>query len=225
MKKNLNWLVLYGACSSLALLATLPALGQVSPWYFKADLGGNVTPDTELKEFFGPVAPGSKVEFDPGIRFGFAAGYHFTDWFAVEGEVGTFWNRIHSITDATSVDAAYGNVPLLVNVRLEWPKADRLRPYIGGGLGGSGAILDVDHITLNNVHLSGTESAAVFAYQAFGGLRFKINDRMGLNVEYRYFATTDPEWETDVTFGTLTDDLRMGGTRTHAVSLSFDWSF
>src|SRR5205807_6447818 len=87
MKKTFRSMLL--ACGSLALLSGSTAPAQQYPWYLKADLGGNVTLDTNLKEFFGEVTPGSKVKFDPGVRVGFAGGYSLTDWFAAEGEIGT----------------------------------------------------------------------------------------------------------------------------------------
>src|ERR1700730_18548603 len=69
----------------LALLtAALPAWGQATKFDVKADVGGNITQDTNLREFFGPVAPGTKVKFDPGFRAGLGGGYNVTDWFAGE---------------------------------------------------------------------------------------------------------------------------------------------
>src|SRR5206468_3514207 len=83
-----------------------------------------------------------------------------------------------------------------------------------GGVGGSAAILDADHITLNGTRLDGSMSDVVFAYQAFAGLRFKISESMGVSVEYRYFAADSPSWKPDVTIGTDTDHVRFGGTQT-----------
>ena len=110
--------------------------------YVRGDLGGNLTQSTGLKEFFGPVNPGSRVEFDPGVRFGVAVGYQFTDWFSLEGQTGFMANNISSITDATRLDAQYANVPFLANVRLQLPCHCRVTPYIGAGAGGSTTILD-----------------------------------------------------------------------------------
>src|SRR5436309_468371 len=117
MKNVLKPLRAFAAGTAITLLMTLAARGQNMGFYLKGDLGGNLTQDTELREFFGPVTPGSKVKFDPGVRFGVAAGYHVTDWFAAEGEFGVMANNIRSITDATRVhDAVFSNVPFLVNV-------------------------------------------------------------------------------------------------------------
>lgn len=225
MKRNIRFMVLASACCA-TLFSLAAARGQVDRLYVKVDAGGQWTLDTGLKEFFGePSAPGSVVKFHPGARVGFTAGYEITDWFAVEGQTGVTANRIDSITGAFVDDATLSNVPFLVNARFQFPNQSPVTPYIGGGLGGSVAVLDADNIIIGSTRLSGTQSAAVFAYQAFGGLRYKLNDRMGLSLEYHYFATTDPEWKADFTFFTPNDRMRFGGTETHAVSIAFDYHF
>src|SRR5439155_21623270 len=165
----LRILVLSGGYFSLALLSAPTTHAQQNSWYLKGDVGGNVTLDTDLKEYFGEVTPGSKVKFDPGVRVGFAAGYFLTDWFAAEGEIGVFANNLSSITEADSVDAVYSNVPFLINARFQCPRPGFVTPYFGGGVGGSVATLDADHIRLNGTTLDGTMSDVVFAYQAFAG--------------------------------------------------------
>jgi OmpA-OmpF porin, OOP family len=166
------------------------------------------------------------VKFDPGVRLGFAGGYQFTDWFALEAQTGVMANRIKSIDGASRVDdATLSNVPLLFNVKFQGPKDSAVSPYIGAGAGTSISIMDADHIDIGATSLRGNQSDAVFAWQAFGGLRFRLNHRMGLSVEYRYFATADPHWEADNSFGTATDQMVIGGTETHSISAVFDFKF
>jgi opacity protein-like surface antigen len=219
------------SCSIAVLLAAVTILNcprlraqSIPGLYFKADAGGVITEPTSLKEFFGPVTPGSRVKFDPGVRFGFGAGYELTSWFAVEGEIGAMANNISSITDATRVDAVLSNVPFLANVRFQCPHHCKLTPYIGGGLGVSGAILDANRITINNVSMEGTASDAVFAYQAFAGLTYRFNDTMSLGAEYRYFVAESPSWQADFAL-TQSDRMSFGGTRSHAISVAFHFIF
>ena len=195
-------------------------------WYVKVDAGGNYTANTDLKKFFGEsLADGSEVKFDAGIRLGVGGGYHITDWFSVEGETGLFENEIHSITDAHIHDAFFGNVPLLANLRFECPRDWFVKPYFGGGAGVAFSFIDADFIEIGSTSMDGSDSSAVFAYQAFGGLRFRLNERMGLSLEYRYFATEDPEWEAEFNHGASSDKLRFGGASTHALSVMFDYKF
>src|SRR5438876_61811 len=223
MKKTFKLSILCSAACAAALLYPFATFSQIPGLYFRADAGGNITRDTEVKEFFGPVTPGSKVKFDPGARFGFAAGYFFNDWFALEGEVAGMVNNIKSITDATSVDATFSNVPFLVNVRFECPRRCKLSPFIGGGAGVSAAVLDIDHIDHPNAFVHGSDSDAVFAYQGFAGLRYALNDTMGLSLEYRYFATEAPNWNGRHEFSD--ESIHFGRIETHSVSIAFDFHF
>jgi OOP family OmpA-OmpF porin len=212
--------------SGMLLGGTSPALSQSTGFYVKGDVGGNITMDADLKEFFGPVAPGSKVKFDPGFRAGLTGGYQFIDWFAGEVEVGYMENRIDSITGADRVhDAWFGNVPFLVNGKLQYPNSSPLTPYIGAGVGFSEAFISVGQIAIGGTSLHGDMNDIVFAWQAFAGLRYKLNDRMGLSFEYRYFAADGASWQVDFTQGTASDTMRLGHTQTHAISVAFDFRF
>jgi OOP family OmpA-OmpF porin len=213
-------------CSLAAVAAVLPARGQGSGFYFKTDAGGNITQSANLTEFFGPVAPGTKVKFDAGFTAGITGGYQVTDWFAAEAEIGFMQNRISSITGADVVQNAwYVNVPFLINAKLQYPNSSPLTPYIGAGVGFSEALIDVDQVFLNGTSLHGSIGDTVFAWQALAGLRYRLNERMGLSVEYRYFVADGPSWRVDATSGTATDTMRMGHTQTHAFSLAFDLHF
>ncbi len=226
MKRTISLSPKIVICSTLLAVCSVPAWSQSTGFYVKADLGGNLTQDTDLKEFFGPVAPGTKVKFDPGFRGGLTGGYQVTDWFAGEVEVGFLENQINSITGADRIrDAWFANVPFLVNGKLQYPNASPLTPYLGAGVGFSEAIIDVGRIDLGGTSLHGNIADTVFAYQAFAGLRYKLNDRMGLSLEYRYFAAGAANWQADFTSGTASDTMRMGRTHTHAISAAFDFRF
>jgi opacity protein-like surface antigen len=226
MKRLALPFVLIAASSGFLLFSAGTASAQSTPFYLKGDLGGNLTQDLDLREFFGPVAPGSKVKLDPGVRAGITGGYKFCDFFAGEAEVGFFGNRIDSITGATRVhDARFANVPVMVNAKLQYPNRSPLTPYIGAGIGFSEAIIDVDQITIGGTTLHGNTSDTVFAYQAFAGLRYTLNERMGLSVEYHYFAADSPKWQADFSFGTPSDTMSFGPARTHALSVAFDFRF
>jgi opacity protein-like surface antigen len=217
-------LILVVAVASVGMVAEAQSLP--AGLYMKADAGGTITEKTSLKEFFGDVAPGSKVEFDPGARFSVGIGYELTDYFAVEGEFAGMSSSISSITDAERVDAWFSNIPFLINAKLQLPRNRYyVTPYLGGGVGGSAAIIDVHHIDLNGTHLDGSDATAVFAYQGFAGVRFWLNETMGLSVEYRYFGTTAPEWSADHAHDVDTDKLKFGDIHTHAFSIAFDWKF
>jgi opacity protein-like surface antigen len=225
MKTNLFSTLSAGIVTAMILFVPSVGHAQPFPFYLRADAGGNLTEDTRLRAFFGPVSPGSRVKFDPGVRIGFAGGLRMTEWFSGEFEVGVMANNIDFITGATRVDATFSNVPFLVNARLQCPVRHRFAPYIGVGAGGSAAGITADRIILDGTVMDGSDATVVFAYQAFGGVRYRLNDTMGLSLEYRYFGTTAPEWKAEVVMGAPGDRLRFGSIQTHAFSVAFDWTF
>lgn len=213
---------------SVAVLLLWPAQAEKNKFYVAGDVGGAVTVNTQLKEFFGAtLASNSEVKFDPGLWLGLRGGYGVTDWFDAEAETGFAANRIDSVTGttATETDAALANIPLLLNARFHCPALHRVSPYFGGGLGLSTTILSGDDLVVGGTRMHGSAGDVVFAYQAFGGLRFAINARMGISVEYHYFATTDAEMRADITSNTASDRVRLGGTATHAATIAFDYRF
>jgi OmpA-OmpF porin, OOP family len=225
MKRAQTYLIA-SIVGGLLLSSLIAARGQDTRFYFKADLGGTISEDLKVKEFLGADVTGAKAKLEPGFRGGLGGGYQFTDWVAAELELGFMWNEISSITGASRVrDASFGNVPFLLNAKFQWPTKCPFSPYAGAGVGFSEAIFDVDRITINDVTISGSDSDTVFAWQAFAGIRYALNERMGLSVEYRYFEAGSPSWQADFTFGTGSDVFSLGRTRTHAISLAFDFRF
>ena len=207
------------------LLPLIPARADQGHFYVKGDFGGAVTSDTELKEFFGPVPNNTKVEFEPGFRLGLHGGYGILDWLDAEVETGFIANKIDSITGASEDHAYLENIPLFLNIRLHGPDQWRVSPYIGGGVGCTTSVLWADDISLGGTTLEGTSYDTVFAWQAFAGLRFAINERMGVSVEYHYFAADPTKMDADSTSGTASDHLRLGGVESHTFSVAFDYKF
>jgi opacity protein-like surface antigen len=195
-------------------------------FYAGADAGGLLTLDTRIKEFVGP-APGAKMELDPGFRLGLHGGYRLCDFFSVEGETGIMGNNIKSIPGAfIDGNATLANVPFKVNARFELPLRGHcpITPYFGGGAGGSATILSFEHhIDFNGTELHGTDSDVVAAYQAFGGIRYAINDHMDVGVEYHYFATTGASYSVH-DIGTP-NKIGLAGVQSHAITAAFNYRF
>lgn len=201
------------------------ACSQDTGFYVKADMGGGVTMDTDLKSFFGPVSSGSEVKFEPGLRFGLAAGYQFTDWFALEAEIGGMYTEIDEITDATYLDAWFSSVPFLANARFQYRNNSPLTPYLGAGVGGAASTLDMEYIELNGVSTSGWASEVVFSWQAFAGLQYNFNEQMSLAVEYHFVWTDSPSWEADYHYSSASSSISFGQIESHSLSLAFRCRF
>jgi OOP family OmpA-OmpF porin len=216
--------------STLCVAFLLPgqAFAAENRFYLAADLGGTYAKDVELRSFFGQTtSPDRIIELDPGLRLGIRGGYGITDWLAAEIETGVSANNIESISgpDVVEADGTIANVPFFLNLRLQVPEQYRVAPYIGGGFGIASTILTGDDIEIDGTYFSGDMSDAVFAAQAFAGIRFAINDQMGLSIEYHFMHTEPSSLEADWTFNTSSDRAKLGRTQTHSISVAFDVRF
>lgn len=185
-------------------------------FYLGAEAGGAVAESTSLREF--PDAPpGGRVKFHTGARLGLNAGYRFTDWLSLGAETGFIVNEIRG------ADAALVQAPILGVVEFRLPNKSRVEPFIGGGPGVSFSVLGIDNDTLaeGGTEVDGADSDAVFAWQAYGGLRVRLNDHLSLGAAYKYFAAEAPSWSVENTSA----DVRFGRAKVHSVIVMFTANF
>ncbi len=209
--------ILAGALALGGLVGTFQTKGdEATPGpYIGADLGVALTSDARLRQFPGTVG-GSKVEFDPGLRLSLNGGWRFADWVRAGGEFGVISQTIKG------ADASFAHFPLMANVELQMPNKTRLVPFIGGGPGVSISTIAIDDDSLNGGDLvDGSAADAVFAWQAYAGLRYNFNDWMSLGAVYKYFAADATSWDVHRT----ATDIRFGRTHTHSVGVSFSMDF
>jgi len=208
-----------------SLLAPQPSQGQGTGFYFRGDIGPAFTEDMHVTEFFGPVS-GATIKLDTGVRFGAAGGYAFNDWIAAELETGVSYNRFRSVNGFVADNTSLANVPFLGNLVLQCPTKLGIVPYLGGGLGVVFSTFDTDNFADSFNSVNGTDTDAVFAYQAFAGLRYKINERMFVNVGYKYLGAEAPRYHVEqLLFGGASGDLRLSAIHTHSIAFSFTIQF
>ncbi len=183
--------------------------------YLGVDAGPAIAKDTSLREF--PDAPpGGEVEFSTGGRIGLTAGYRFNDWFSLGAETGFIVNEIKG------ADAALLQAPILAVVEFRLPNKSPVVPFIGGGPGVSFSILGINDDSLNSgTAVDGAASDAVFAWQAYGGVRWNINDHLALGVTYKYFAAEAADWDVDET----SQSVRFGRARVQSITGGISFSF
>jgi len=229
MKRILPCLLLSVVCV-LALPWHVRASQPAPPlgFYSKLDLGASMIGETSVSSLFGPVAPGTTVDFDTGFRLGLEMGYQVTPWFSGEFEVATTWNRVKSITGAYSDDAEMGLVPFFINARFQLPE-DRfwIVPFAGAGFGGVGTWLSINDIQYGARSLWGDASGLSFGWQAFAGVRMYVTEKVSVNLEYRYLYVFEPEM--DINYGYYwnisSDRASFGDLKCHNFSLAVEMRF
>ena len=188
----------------LALVAGVAAIGFApvasAQWYVSGNAGAVMVQDSDV-EISGPGGSlPAEVEFDTGFGITGAIGRVFGSW-RVEGEVGYRGNDLDQGTipavtiGGVAFPAMTGDVEgeisalsFMANVWYDFNIGGSLVPFVGGGIGIAKLDLDLDAVNFS-------ESDTVFAYQFGGGVGYKVNPNILVNVQYRYFGTTDPEFE------------------------------
>jgi len=101
--------------------------------------------------------------------------------FAIESEIAYRLNSIDAATIAivpAPADPDLSALSFMANGVFTAPSGFGITPYVGAGAG--------------TARVGGLDNHDfVFAYQAFGGLKTNITDRIAAGVEYRYFAAPD----------------------------------
>ena|SRR5664279_1508591 len=203
MKNKFLLIAMVSLCATPRAFSSSQNTNTPGQFYFAANGGVSWVGQLGFKDASGS----GTLKFDPGIRLDMAGGYQFTPWLAAELETGIIFNN----ASTTSKDGADKNdlymtqVPLMANVTCQVPLASRLHPFLGAGVGAVKTSLE------NSNWLSNQQSGndTTFAYQGFAGIRYEINSRMELGLEYKFFGTAEHKFE------------GLGGTRTQSLALSF----
>ena len=127
---------------------------------------------------------------------GGALGYDFGA-FRAEGEIAYRANDFDDASSGGLTFPAEGDtsaISFMANGYYDFHSANSpLVPYIGVGLGFANVDTDFSVPFLSPLKLV-DDSATVFAYQFMAGLGYNINPTTTLTFDYRYFATSDPDF-------------------------------
>jgi outer membrane protein OmpA-like peptidoglycan-associated protein len=131
--------------------------------------------------------------FNTGPAVVGALGYGLGNGFRVEGEIGYRDSDVKS----ASTGAASGDVSALdfmanglYDFNLGWP----VTPYLGVGAGM--ARVSANNLTIPASTIQVADTDTEFAYQGLAGVAYAITQNLKLDVGYRYFATTNPQYRT-----------------------------
>jgi opacity protein-like surface antigen len=194
MKVKTHFVGITAACAALTAALALSASAADTGLYFDASAGPNFTDADEL---------------DVGFRFSAGVGYNLNKYWGVEFDTGWAWNKFDS-----GGDSSYSQLPFMVNVVYRYPIGAKFETYIGGGVGGVYAILDIDDNFTND-----DDGDVLFGWQAIAGVRYIISETMSVGIGYKYLGTSEGEFE--IAGGKATTEV----LNNHTFGAVFNWKF
>ena len=155
--------------------------------YISGNLGAVILNDSDLDD---GVDTG-EFSYDTGFGFVAALGTSLQDDIRVEAELGYRKNDLDEIKvdglGSGDIDGDVTTVSLMGNAYYDFSTESSFSPYIGAGLGYANIEGDLDDF--------GDEDDNVFAYQLILGGSFPSSETLSIDLQYRYFATEDPEFD------------------------------
>ena len=144
-------------------------------------------------------APGESadIKFDTGYGVGVFGGYDYGTW-RLEGEFTWRKNDNKEVSSAFGTDSIGGDtssMALMLNGYYDFRMVSpTFVPYLGVGVGGARVATKVDDPVDGTVI---DDNDMVFAYQLAAGVGFVMNRQVTIDLGYKYFATSDPEFATN----------------------------
>lgn len=177
-------------------------------WYVSGNAGGHFLMDSDLVETGPNISADGELEFDTGYGVNGAIGYGWNN-VRIEGEVSYRQADIDKITVnsvtvggtvfsglglvASDVDGEVSSLGFMANGWYDFDTGTDWVPYVGVGVGT--AQINAEISSIGSIPVSFDESDWVFAYQAGLGMGFNVTSSATIQLGYRYFGTTDPEFE------------------------------
>lgn len=181
------------ACIALSVTLALPGSAAAADYAPYASLYGGAS---FLEEADNEFEGGGSLEseFDTGFVVGGTAGVAISTVFDVRIELDLNYRRhaVDEIGGTSDVDGTANAFGALSNYWIDVKNRTPFTPYLGGGIGL--AVIDLDDVEQAGADAF-DDKDVVFAWQLGGGIGWDLSKRVTLGLDYRWFATTDPELE------------------------------
>jgi len=178
------------------------------------------------------------VTFQPGIRFDIEPFYNVTDWFSVGVESAFIYNQVHSLQidndtfysgSRTMGSGALYQVPILANVRFQFPSEGPFRGFCGGGVGGvwDYSTLSVDATqpgTRNTASQNFTNYQWNYAFQLVAGFSYNVAAGLDLETSFKTLCTPNPVGQNN-TDGSLFGSEQVNAAYSYAAEVGLVWRF
>jgi len=169
---------------------------------------------------FGTGITLAEISFDSGIGFTGGFGHAYGNGLRTEVELAYRKNDLDMLTgrgpftelESTPMNGDISSLALMINGFYDFDLGLPVTPFAGAGLGIARVRIDSDWLGVDS-------SDTVFAYQLGAGVAFALNPQVNVDLQYRFFATLDPELK--FTSGDRFDTEYM----THNVMLGLRYNF
>ena len=172
------------------------------------------------------------VTFQPGIRFDIEPFYNVTDWFSVGVESAFIYNQLHSFQTSNNTiysgspalgSGALYQVPILANVRFQFPSEGPFRGFCGGGVGGVW-----DYSTISADTSTGPENFTNYqwnyAFQLVAGFSYNVAAGLDLETSFKTLCTPNPVGQNN-TDGSVFGDGQVNAAYSYAAEVGLVWRF
>jgi opacity protein-like surface antigen len=171
------------------------------------------------------------VTFQPGIRFDIEPFYNVTDWFSVGVESAFIYNQVHSLQvqndtfysgSRTMGSGGLYQVPILANVRFQFPSEGPFRGFCGGGVGG---VWDYSTLSLNTPRSQNfTSYQWNYAFQLVAGFSYNVAPGLDLETSFKTLCTPNPVAQAN-TNGSVFGEEQVNAAYSYAAEVGLVWRF
>jgi len=173
------------------------------------------------------------VTFQPGIRFDIEPFYNVTDWFSVGVESAFIYNQVHSFQSGNNTiysgsptlgSGALYQVPILANVRFQFPSEGPFRGFCGGGVGGVWDYSTLSVATTENGPQNLTNYQWNYAFQLVAGFSYNVAPGLDLETSFKTLCTPNPVGQAN-TGGSLSGNGQVNAAYSYAAEVGLVWRF
>ena len=187
-------------CTTACLFLAVPTISfGASGNYASINAGVAIVPDSDLDvTIYGLGSATEELSYDSGFTIGGAVGY-MVENFRFEGELSYQTNDMDSLSAFGLSGPVNGDISVLtflVNGYFDFATGGPLVPYVTAGIGYSNFDVEMD---------GDSEDDNLFTYQFGLGVGYAINEKVTLDLRYRYLGFEDYEYS-DAT-GRLSADI------------------
>jgi len=169
------------------------------------------------------------VAFNPGLRFDLEPAYNVTDWFRVGLETAFVYNTVQRLSvgdvNAYPRDNNLGNaglfqVPILANIRFQFPSEGPWKGYLGGGVGAGWNVFQISalDLTYTSYHWD-------LMYQLTAGFTYTISPGFDLDIGYKMLSAPNPSFQNSGELGGILDPGQFKAMYNHTVEVGLAWRF